>query len=113
MGGWASDNIAYATRISPEGQERLCRTAGIEPPEWEDQEFPEPDTREQTRQLTGRDFDDLIEDADDLSRRPYLCSVCGGTFTIDEYQKIKGMARRNHEPNPFLSREASHEDCVR
>ncbi len=106
-------NIAYATKVSPEGQKRLCRAAGITPPEWEDREFPEPDTREQTRQLTGLDFDDLVTDEDILSRHPYTCVICGGTFTVDQYWAVKYLARRNHSPNPFEKGEQCHESCAR
>ena len=108
-----ADHIAYATRISREGQERLCVAAGIDAPQWEDREFPEPDTREQTRQLTGRDFDDLITDQDILGRRPYLCAICRGTFTVDEYQRVKGLARRGGRPNPFGTGDETHEACAK
>jgi hypothetical protein len=109
----AADDIAYATRISRTGSQRLCAAAGIEPPEWEDREFPEPDTREQTRQLTGLDFDDLIKDQDILSRRPYLCAVCGGTFTVGQFRRVKWLARRNGEPDPFGTEDGAqtHEAC--
>ena len=109
----ATDDIAYATRISRAGTQRLCAAAGIEPPEWEDREFPEPDTREQTRQLTGLDFNDLIKDQDILSRRPYLCAICGGTFTVRQFQRVGWLAGRNGRPNPFRTPDEAqtHEAC--
>jgi hypothetical protein len=105
------DDVAYATKISPEGTRRLCEAAGITQSKWEDREFPEPDTREQTRQLTGRDLDELITERDIVSRRPYICASCGRTFTVAEYFRIKGLARRGHRPNPFGSGDEVHESC--
>ena len=61
--------------------------------------------------LTGRDFDDIIREGDILSRRPYFCATCGGTFTIDESKKVSGTARRKSQTNPFGSGSETHEVC--
>jgi hypothetical protein len=105
------DRIAHATKITPEGSRRLCEAAGITPPQWEDREWPEDEMRQQTKSLTGRDFDDIISERDILSRRPYLCASCGGTFTVDEYFRIQLSTNLNDKDNPFESNSAIHESC--
>ena len=105
------DNVASAIRISHDGQQRMRHVAGIWNTEWEDQEFPESDTRRQASRLVGRELDDLITEADVVSRRPYVCASCGGTFTVSEYFKVKGNARRNNQPSPFGSGSEAHEAC--
>ena len=107
----SGDRIAYAMKITPEGSRRLCEAAGITPPQWEDREWPKHQTRRQTKSLTGRDFDDIISERDILTRRPYLCASCDGTFSVDEYDRIHLSTKLNDKENPFESHIAIHESC--
>ena len=66
-----------------------------------------------TRQLTGQNFDDLITENDVLSRRPYLCRVCGRTFTIDEFNRTRHDARVNGLLDPFAANAPVHRDCTK
>jgi hypothetical protein len=105
------DNTAYAITITRAAQVRLCDAAGINPPEWEDRAWPEHEMRAQTKSLTRRDLDEILHAEDVVSRRPYLCSSCGGTFTVDEYVRIEMWADVNDRVNPFESNVAIHEAC--
>ena len=107
----SSDDVAYAVRLSAEAQLRLQEAAGITSVDLHEGEFPETDTRDQARSLTGLDFDDLVKEGDILSRRPYACGTCGGTFTIEQYRQVRRRARISGEPNPFTSGQAVHEEC--
>jgi hypothetical protein len=107
----SADELAYAIRISREAQQRLRKAAGIDSVDWAEGEFPEPDTRDQTRKLTGLDFDDLVKQDEILSRRPYVCGTCEGTFTLEQYQRVRHLARIKEEPNPFGSGREVHEAC--
>ncbi len=103
-------STAYATKITPEAQRRLCEATGITPPEWKDREFPEHELRQQ-KTLTGRNLEDILSDGDILSRRPYVCFVCRGSFTVAEYWRIQLWAEMNEAANPFESNAAMHESC--
>lgn len=105
------ENTAYAIKITREAQLRLCEAAGVNPPEWEDRVWPEHEMRAQTMSLTERDFDEILFDKDIVSREPYLCSSCGGKFTVDEYHRIQMWADANHKENPFEANAAIHEAC--
>ena len=109
--GMDSDDVACAIRLNAEAQLRLRKAAGISLVDIYEDEFPEPDTRHQTRSLTDLEFDDLVKEGEIISRRPYRCTVCGGTFTIDQYHRIQHQARIIGEPNPFTAGRAVHEEC--
>ena len=104
-------DAVQAIVISPKGAERLCAAAGLDPPAWERMQTPEPVLREQTRQLTGQQLEDIITEEDVLSRRPYLCGVCGGTFTTDEFSRLRHDARQNGLPDPFATDRPVHGSC--
>jgi len=106
-----SDKVAHAIRLSPEAQLRLRKAAGIASIDLYGDESPEPDTRDQTRSLTGLDFDDLVKEGEILSRRPYVCAVCEGTFTVEQFHRVRHEARIRGEPNPFTSGQEVHEEC--
>jgi len=67
--------------------------------------------RYQTWSLTGLDVDDLVTEADILSRRPSLCTVCGGTFTVEQFRRVRHRTRVTGEPNPFVSDRQTQEVC--
>ena len=46
-----------------------------------------------------------------LSRRPYVCAACGGTFTVAQFHGARHQARIRGEPNPFISGQEVHEEC--
>lgn len=104
------ENTACAIKITREAHIRLCEAAGINPPEWQDRFWPEHEMRAQTLSLTKRDLDGILFE-DDISRRPYLCTSCGGNFTVDEYVRIEIWAEVNHNVNPFETNSAIHEGC--
>lgn len=56
----ATDDVAYAIKISAAGAARMCADAGIQPPEWQDREWAEIDVRRQTQSLTGSSLDEVI-----------------------------------------------------
>jgi hypothetical protein len=103
----ASDEIVYAIGISAHGAALLCSAAGISPPEWEDREWAEPMVRSQTLGLTKRSLEEIIAEDDILSRRPIVCSLCGGSFTVDQYDRLGRMHRdRRYETVGLV-----HEGC--
>jgi hypothetical protein len=103
--------IVYAVEITPEGQRKLRDAAGIENSDWFVGDYPEPEVRDQALKFAGRDFNEVVGDADIAGRRPYLWASCGGTFTVQEYREVKGTARRRGELNPFLSDRVTHSNC--
>lgn len=105
------DHTACAIKITREAQIRLCEAAGIGPPKWEDRSWPEHELRAQTLSLTQHDLDEILFEEDVVSRRPYLCTSCGGNFTVDEYVDIQMWAEVNHKVNPFEADTAIHGAC--
>ena len=68
--------------------------------------------RNQTRQLKGKHLEEIITEDDVLSRRPYRCGICGGTFTSEEFKRLPGEARRSGLPDPFLADAPVHRGCT-
>jgi hypothetical protein len=107
-----TDEIVYAITVSRAAQRRLCEAANITPvPEWRGEPFPEPELLQITRQLTGREFDDLVRPDEILRRAPYTCAVCGRTFTPADYRKARHAARRAGVLNSFLNGHPAHVAC--
>ena len=94
------DDVLYAVRLNREARERLCALAGVLTPDESTIETPEPLLAEITKSLVGKPLEELMGDEDLVSRRPYLCSRCAGTFTIDEYWLIRYAARHRFDPGP-------------
>src|ERR1700728_3721377 len=107
-----TDDIIYAVKISPTGSARLCAAAGIDPPDWEDQEWAEIDVQRQTQSLTGRKLVEIISEDDIVSRRPFRCTVCGEPFTIEQFDRLPHLHREPGEPRPFDSVDPIHEACL-
>jgi hypothetical protein len=105
-------DAVQAISISPKGTERLCGAAGLPTPPWIRGETPEPVLQNQTRQLTGRSLEDIITADDILSRRPYRCAICGGTFTSVEFSRLRHEARRNGLVDPFSTEAPAHGRCA-
>jgi hypothetical protein len=105
------DDVMHAIRISAHGWALLCAAAGIAPPKYEGREWAEPDVQDQTQSLTGRPLSSIIAEGDIISRRPYRCASCGGTFTIEEFHRLRDLARRADALRPFDSVEPVHESC--
>ena len=106
-----TDDIAYAIRLTPEGEARLAMAARAQLSQWSVLEWAEPFLREACLQLTRRRLEEVISPDDVISRRPFLCAKCGGTFTVAEYESIKGAAGRRGTPDPFWSGKAMHRRC--
>jgi hypothetical protein len=79
---------------------------------YEDKEWAEPDVDAQTKSLTGRYLSEVIGNADIVSRRPYLCAVCAGPFTIEQFHQLRRLSRQAGLPRPFDSVEPVHEGCA-
>jgi hypothetical protein len=107
------EDAVQAISVTPKGAERLCAAAHLPTPPWERRETPEPILRNQTRQLTGRALEAIIAEGDVLSWRPYRCEICGGTFTTEEFNSLRGKALRNGLPDPFMADAATHSGCTR
>ena len=105
-------DVACAIRLTPAGEARLAAAAGTQLSEWNALEWGEPFLREACRQLTGQALEEVITEGDVISRRPFLCAKCGGTFTVAEYESIKGAAGRRRTPDPFWVDEARHRHCA-
>ena len=106
-------SVTYAVRISPEAQTRLRAAARV--PEdigYQDVEQPLHQLREQTRQLTGLELEDLVKPSEVVSRRPYICRVCGQGFTISEFNETNWNTRVDGDPSPFELGEQVHLRCV-
>lgn len=108
-----TNDIVHAVTVNRAAQRRLCEAAKISPiPDWRNEGTPEPDLREMTRQLAGRDFDDLVKPQEVLSRTPYICVVCGDTFTSDEFRQTRHAARTVRLANPFTTGHQTHIRCT-
>jgi hypothetical protein len=107
-----AQDAVQAISIGPKGAERLCAATGLPTPPWEQRETPEPVLQNQTRQLTGKSLEDIITEDDVLSRRPYRCGICGGTFTTEEFNALRGEARRSGLPDPFMADAPVHRRCT-
>ena len=105
-------DAVQAISLGPKGTERLCSAAGLPTPPWIRRETPEPVVQNQTRQLTGRSLEDIITADDILSRRPYRCAICGGTFTSVEFSRLRDEARRNGLVDPFSTEAPVHGRCA-
>src|SRR5580692_12855551 len=104
-------DVVYAIKISPAGTARLCAAAGTTPPVWEDREWAEIDLQRQAQSLTKRHLDELIGEDDIVSRRPFRCSVCGGTFTVQQFDQLRRLNREKGKPRPFDSGDPIHDEC--
>ena len=107
----STDGIVCAIRISPHGAEQLCIAAGITPPKWEDREWADIDVQRQVQSLTRRPLHEIVSDDDILSRRPYRCAICDGTFTVRQFDHLQKLSRRSGTPRPFDSGHPIHEEC--
>jgi hypothetical protein len=111
MVGMGADDLAYAIKISPHGAVLLCSAAGIEPPKWEDREWVEPIVQSQSWGLATRNLYEIISEDEIISRRPIRCAVCGGTFSIDEFMRLRDLSRRHRLPDPHETIQITHEKC--
>ena len=107
-----AQDVVQAISISPKGTERLCGAAGLPTPPWKRRETPEPVLQNQTHQLTGKSLEDIVTEDDVLSRRPYRCAICGGTFTFVEFTRLRHEARRNGVGDPFSTDAPVHGSCA-
>jgi hypothetical protein len=107
-----AQDAVQAISLGPKEAERLCAAAGLPTPRWTRRETPEPVLQNQTRQLTGKSLEDIITEDDVLSRRPYRCGICGGTFTTEEFNRLRHDARRSGRPDPFMADAPMHRGCT-
>ena len=108
----ASDDLAYAIKISPHGAALLCSAAGIDPPVWEDREWAEPLVQSQSWGLTRKSLYEIITDDDIVSRRPLLCARCGETITAAQFMEMRSQSKRKGLPDPGATLVATHQECV-
>jgi hypothetical protein len=110
--GTGTEDVVYAVTVNRTAQLRLCDAAQTTPiPDWRDEATAEPDLLEMTRQLTGLEFRDLVNSDEILRRDPYICGVCGGTFTLAEFRRVRGRTRSSRLPNPFAAGHPVHIGC--
>lgn len=107
-----ADGLANAIKISSEGSVLLCSAAGLDPQEWEDREWAVPMVQSQTWGLARRNLFEVISEQHIISRRPILCPACGGTFSADEFMRLRRSNLRSGLPDPHETLELTHENCL-
>ena len=70
------------------------------------------DARRQTRSLAGRELDEIISEDDIVNRRPCRCTVCGGTFTVEQFDRLRRLHSESGKPGPFDCVDPVHETCT-
>src|ERR1700676_1300140 len=105
------DGIVHAIKISPHGGALLCAAAGIAPPEGENREGAGVDVQRQAQSLTKQPLDEIISEDDIVSRRPFRCAVCGGTFTVRQFDLLRRLSRGSGKSRPFDSGDPIHDGC--
>jgi hypothetical protein len=105
------ESVVYAVSLSPEAKRRLRAAANLHGDPDDQGKTPEHELHNMTRQLTGQSFDDLVQPSEIVSRRPYLCVICGQPFSLAEFNETRRAAKAPREAHPFLDGIQTHARC--